>query len=268
MAQSSSEKTKQPLNPMVFTFEEMPKREPMLEQKQRFFTLEEMPESARRETPPENPTNLSDHYAVAQNPNAPANLPLDAPFAARSVPNNDQHQESLNKPDYSNSTNANDGASNGMPTPKSTEGFSSTFRREFLTGGQTNSSHNPSQDSEFSTENLHSRAPRIGSFSLDTYEWDFAPYMGRLGKQIQRNIYPPPAFTFMGIISGRTTLRFRISRDGTLLGMELLGYEGHKSLMEASVRAVQLAASFQPLPDDFPKDYLEITAHFEYTVRK
>jgi outer membrane biosynthesis protein TonB len=108
----------------------------------------------------------------------------------------------------------------------------------------------------------------MGGFSLNTYQWDFAPYMLWLKNHVQRNIFPPAAFTRMGIISGNTVLRFRISRDGVLQGMELAGYEGHKSLMETSVRAIQLSAPFRALPKDFPEDYLEVTAHFEYTIRK
>jgi outer membrane biosynthesis protein TonB len=72
----------------------------------------------------------------------------------------------------------------------------------------------------------------------------------------------------MGIISGRTVLRFRIKRDGNLSHLQLLGYEGHKSLMETSMRAVQVSAPFRPLPKDFPEEYLEITYTFEYLLSR
>jgi outer membrane biosynthesis protein TonB len=232
------------------------------------FTLAETPESARREKPPENVEHVSDKNAVAQNPVAPQNLPLGKPFAeglsanATAAP-----QPPVNaiepKPSVSESPSREEAASTeeGMRAAR----MSSSFRREFLTGTQRST---PQRVPEAGMENQQSRAPEIGGFSLNTYEWDFAPYMLWLQKHVQRNIYPPPAFTHMGIISGRTMLRFRINRDGTLLGMELLGYDGHKSLMETSVRAVQLSAPFRELPKDFPEDYLEVTGHFEYTVRK
>lgn len=233
------------------------------------FTLAETPESARREEPPENAEHVSDKNAVAQNPDAPHNLPIDKPFAeglssnATAAP-----QPPVNavepEPSVSETPSREDAATNmeeGMRTAR----LSSNFRREFLTGNQRST---PQRVPEAGRENQQSRAPEIGGFSLNTYEWDFAPYMLWLQKHVQRNIYPPPAFTHMGIISGRTMLRFRINRDGTLLGMELLGYDGHKSLMETSVRAVQLSAPFRELPKDFPEEYLEVTGHFEYTVRK
>jgi outer membrane biosynthesis protein TonB len=251
--------------PLVFTLQEMPK--PALPPR-RDFTLEEMPKSVRQEKPPENPTNLADYYAVAQNPHAPDDLPIGAPFATNSSLGADRHRENLEQLDKSERPNAKTNAQDAISSETSmrpNDHFSSGFRREFLTGDQSSALTN---HAEFSAANLQSRAPKIGSFSLDTYDWDFAPYMSQLGKKIQRNIYPPPAFTHMGIISGRATVRFRVSRDGTLLDMELIGYEGHKSLMEASVRAVQLSAPFRALPDDFPKDYLAVTAQFEYIVNR
>lgn len=233
------------------------------------FTLAETPESARREKPPEQAEHVSDKNAVAQNPVAPPNLPLGKPFAeglsanataapqppANAVKPEPSASENLSRHDAATSTEE------GMSAAR----ISSSFRREFLTGSQRRA---PTQISEAGRENQQSRAPELGGFSLNTYEWDFAPYMLWLQRHVQRNIYPPPAFTHMGIISGRTMLRFRINRDGTLLGMELLGYDGHKTLMETSVRAVQLSAPFRELPKDFPEDYLEVTGHFEYTVRK
>jgi outer membrane biosynthesis protein TonB len=232
------------------------------------FTLAETPESARREKSPENAEHVSDKNAVAQNPDAPQNLPIGKSFAEGVSPNATaapQPPANAVQPEPSVSENPSReeaaSAEDGIRAAR----ISSSFRREFLTGNQRSA---PQRLPEAGMENQQSRAPELGGFSLNTYEWDFAPYMLWLQKHVQRNIYPPPAFTHMGIISGRTMLRFRINRDGTLLGMELLGYDGHKTLMETSVRAVQLSAPFRELPKDFPEDYLEVTGHFEYTVRK
>jgi outer membrane biosynthesis protein TonB len=229
------------------------------------FTLAETPESARREKPPENARHFSDKNAAAQNPNAPKNLPVDQPFALGAL----REATTATQPQ----TNSSEPAEENKPVEKSEErfrpndGFSSSFSRDFLTGGRST----PQQllgNPEAGYDNQQSRSPEIGSFSLNTYEWDFAPYMLWLKKLVQRNIYPPPAFTRMGIISGRTVLRFRINRDGTLQGMELIGYQGHKSLMETSVRAVQLSAPFRSLPHDFPEDFLEVTGQFDYIVTR
>ena len=245
------------------------------------FTLVETPESARRAAAPEDAAYRSDKNAAAQNPTAPPNLPLGKPFANGSLPDADTPPSPAAIPgqaqNATSSETMGDGASSAetAATKNATKGRpaitngASNFRREFLTGGPY---FLPGQSGGISTEagmdNTQSRAPDLGGFSLNTYNWDFAPYMLWLKNHVQRNIYPPPAFTHMGMISGRTVLRFRISRGGKFLGMALIGYDGHKSLMETSVRAVQLSAPFRELPPNFPKDFLEVTAHFEYTVRK
>lgn len=110
--------------------------------------------------------------------------------------------------------------------------------------------------------------PEIGSFSFNTYAWDFAPYLLALRDKIQRNIFPPPAFTKMGIISGETIVRFRIYPGGEVSNVEVLDYRGHRSLMLTSVNAVKFAAPFRPLPEDFPEEYLEVTGRFSYIVMR
>lgn len=235
------------------------------------FTLAETPESARRVKPPETANHISDKNAVAQNSTAPQNLPLGEPFA------NGVSREADTAPMPELQAGKNQTASEPTPTEelnsarietiRPTNGAASNFRREFLTGETENNTRWP-YASRFQpgSQNTDTRAPELGSFSLNTYAWDYAPYLLWLKDRIQRNIYPPPAFTQMGIISGRTVLRFRISRDGVLQNLILLSYEGHKSLMETSLRAVQVSAPFRTLPTDFPEPYLEVTAQFEYTV--
>ncbi len=112
--------------------------------------------------------------------------------------------------------------------------------------------------------NLKSRARDMGGLSFNTYNWNFAPYMLELKRRIQRNIFPPQAFTQFGLISGETLIRFRIYPDGRLVALKVLGYNGHKSLMQTSYDAVRISAPFPKLPIDFPEEYLEVTGKFMY----
>ena len=107
------------------------------------------------------------------------------------------------------------------------------------------------------------RAPVGSSFSLSTYNWNWAPYLKELKKRIESNIYPPPAF-YMGLAHGRTFLRFKIMPDGSIENFELLGYSGHESLKNTSVNAINASVPFLPLPSDFPEDYLGLTVGFFY----
>jgi len=237
------------------------------------FTLAETPESARRAKPPEQARHVSDKNAVAQNPEAPQNLPTGAPFAngvsreADTGPSPELQSEKMES--AASQKTSEDLVSSRIEAVRPTDGRYSSFRREFLTGETESHSRWP-YVSRYAPgrQSLDSRAPDLGSFSLNTYAWDYAPYLLWLRERVQRNIYPPPAFTQMGIISGRTILRFRITRNGALQNLALLGYEGHKSLMETSMRAIQSSAPFRNLPKNFPEDYLEVTAQFEYTVHR
>jgi outer membrane biosynthesis protein TonB len=112
-------------------------------------------------------------------------------------------------------------------------------------------------------DNRQSRAAVGSDFNLSTYNWNWAPYLKELKKKVESNIYPPPAF-YMGLIHGRTFLRFRIQKDGTLTDFELITYTGHETLRNTSVHSIQQSFPFIPLPSDFPEEYLEITAGFFY----
>jgi outer membrane biosynthesis protein TonB len=112
-------------------------------------------------------------------------------------------------------------------------------------------------------DNRQSRAGVGSDFKLSTYNWNWAPYLKELKKKIESNIYPPPAF-FMGLIHGRTFLRFRIHKDGSMTDFVLITYTGHETLKNTSVHSIKATFPFIPLPSDFPDEYLEITAGFFY----
>jgi len=113
-----------------------------------------------------------------------------------------------------------------------------------------------------------SRAKDMGGLSFNTYNWDYAPYLLMLKRRIQRNIFPPPAFSKLGLINGETLLRFKIFPNGVMKDLEILGYNGHESLMLTSQSAVVSSAPFPQLPEDFPEPYLEVTGKFIYFVRR
>jgi TonB family protein len=87
-------------------------------------------------------------------------------------------------------------------------------------------------------------------------------------RAVERHLYPPYAFTHMGVISGDNIIRFIVSPDGTISDLRILASDAHFSLDRASVRAIEAAAPFLPLPRNFPEDNLEVTAHFSYSIRQ
>ncbi len=227
------------------------------------FEVVETPNSARRENAPAEPKYVSDKNAAAQNLEAPQDLPLGAAYAPGDLAN----------ADATTKTAASSSQEEPQPESKKSASESATsynftgpaFQREFLTGQRPPAAQTSATQLAL-RDHRSSRAPQLGSFSLDTYEWNFAPYMLWLKKRVQSNIYPPPAFTHMGVISGQTLLRFKIYRDGSLRDLQLIDYRGHKTLMQTSMRAIELSVPLQKLPPDFPKEYLEVTAQFDYTL--
>ncbi|MFC1477238.1 energy transducer TonB [candidate division KSB1 bacterium] len=103
----------------------------------------------------------------------------------------------------------------------------------------------------------------LGSMSLSTYAWNFAPYMLEVKRKIQKNIRPPTTFN-MGLIKGTFVLKFIISKSGKVPSIEVLESRGAKPLELTSYNAIQYSGPFKPLPDDFPDDVLVITATFRY----
>jgi TonB family protein len=143
------------------------------------------------------------------------------------------------------------------------------FSPEVLSGATRASNRAGSFGSDDATyRQVAFSAEDLGGVTLNTYAWDFAPYVLHMKRKIRENIYPPPAFTRLGIISGETVLRFRVLPDGQMTNLEVLSYTGHPSLKETSVVAVMNAAPFKPLPKGFPEEYLELTWTFIYSVTR
>ncbi|MFC1848692.1 energy transducer TonB [candidate division CSSED10-310 bacterium] len=114
------------------------------------------------------------------------------------------------------------------------------------------------------------RAPNTGGFALNTYAWNWAPYLKEMKKKIEEHLFLPVAFRQYGMIGGQTVVRFRVTRDGQVQSVVVLESSGHESLKQCSVHSITAAQPFKPLPDDFPEDmeYLEITAHYHFLNRK
>ena len=158
------------------------------------------------------------------------------------------------------------GQSDLPPLPVEQDGLTEAIQRSKFTE-QISPRREPSlPDATHDVEYEGSASATIGGISLNTTEWDFAPYLLDLKRRIKQKWIPPIAFTALGAIHGYTWVRFRIYPDGRMEAMEVVETEGHDSLHRSSSNAVKGAAPFRPLPDGFPEDYLEITFGFYYLL--
>ncbi len=102
-----------------------------------------------------------------------------------------------------------------------------------------------------------------GDFSLNTYEWDYAPWMHRFTNELYRHWVPPYAYK-LGILTGHTVIKLVIARNGSITSLTVLETEGHESLHRASVDALKAFAPYAPLPPHFPEENLVITLGLYY----
>lgn len=104
----------------------------------------------------------------------------------------------------------------------------------------------------------------VGDYSLNTYEWNYAPWMKTFMSQLQRHWKAPYAYSYLGMIHGQTILKVVVATDGRLRSLEILDTEGHQSLHEASEAAMRAFAPYAPLPEGFPEEELVMTWRLIY----
>lgn len=221
---------------------------------------------------------LSDKNALARNPETNPNLDIGEPFArgifeTHDLPANKgiqgQQQQMPETGEAAKTEGAAEKEPPSEPTEKSVETDVSAIYREYERQRQERMKQGVQ---EHVPTVLHdhqvSRALDTGGLSFNTYNWNFAPYLLALKNRIRRNIFPPAAFTHLGIINGETVLRFKIYPNGQLKDLEILQYTGHDSLMRTSSNAVEASAPFPELPSDFPEPYLEVTGKFMYLIHR
>ncbi len=260
--------------------ESPPDKEPLvfvLQEQNRPKQVVEVPDDAKVKDPPKDPRFASDKNALARNSETDPNLDMGDPFARGDFdfPELPTEQGPVGEPGVQTEANNRSqemaNSQNKVEEEKTdniVDNRKSDFKREFLTRPRKTMQAGVSQNiPRVRYDNRKSRAPDMGGMSFNTYNWDFAPYMLVLKKKVQGNIFPPPAFTHMGLIRGETLLRFKIYPNGELRDLVLLEYTGHETLMKTSISSINISAPFQPLPADFPEPFLEVTAKFFFYIR-
>ena len=100
--------------------------------------------------------------------------------------------------------------------------------------------------------------------SLDTTEAKYVSYFKRIKYQIQR-VWTYPLEAAQQGIDGKLRLRFQISRDGNLMGVQQVDSSGSEILDMAAIKAVKEAAPYYPFPITISKSKLSILATFVYS---
>lgn len=117
-------------------------------------------------------------------------------------------------------------------------------------------------------KNFGGNVSLFGDISLNTLEWEFAPWIQRFVRDYHRNWVPPYAYWALGLTSGYQLVDVEVAPNGQLLVLEVVEEEGHEALREASLTAFRAFAPYHPLPADFPEPTLKMRVKVIYPRRR
>jgi len=114
-------------------------------------------------------------------------------------------------------------------------------------------------------DNPEGNAALTGDVSLNTTQWDYAPWLQRFGRRLMQIWFAPSAY-YMGILKdgGWAVIEVEIAPSGELLRLDLLEEQGHPSLIHAATGAVRGLAPMERLPAGFPEKTLVLRIRMIY----
>jgi TonB family protein len=100
----------------------------------------------------------------------------------------------------------------------------------------------------------------------DTQGVDFGPYLQRVVEAVRRNWYTliPESARGPNPKKGKVAIEFAIMKDGRVAGMQLVAPSGDVALDRAAIAGITDSNPFQPLPNEFNGQYLELRFRFFY----
>ena len=90
---------------------------------------------------------------------------------------------------------------------------------------------------------------------------DFTPYMTELEKRIKSDWFPPKDKE-----SNEVIVLIKIAKSGALESIEILKSSGLYEADTAAIKAVKLASPFDPLPEKYTNDSINIEFKFDYNI--
>ncbi len=114
-------------------------------------------------------------------------------------------------------------------------------------------------------ESLPSDIEEGETVALNTTEFRFASYFSGIKRKIELVWDYPEAAARRGE-QGRLKLRFTIKKDGSLEDVTLLKSSGYPILDDEAIRAIKVAAPYNPFPKNLKQERINIVATFEYVI--
>jgi outer membrane biosynthesis protein TonB len=104
----------------------------------------------------------------------------------------------------------------------------------------------------------------------DTKGVDFNPYLSKLLQQVRKNWYNfiPEEARPPQLAAGKTSIEFAILPSGQFAGMKIVHQSGMVSMDRAAWGGIIASNPFDPLPHQFPGEFLALRMHFFYNPKK
>lgn len=109
-------------------------------------------------------------------------------------------------------------------------------------------------------------SPGDTAVPLETNDPRFHAYFSKVRERIKATWTYPSVAGQRGI-EGEVVVEFRIAKDGHLVSADVWRSSGATILDDYSIRAVQTAAPFPPVPDNVATEILTIHSTFRYSLR-
>lgn len=99
------------------------------------------------------------------------------------------------------------------------------------------------------------------NYELNTYKWEFAPYMLAWKNKMTSNWYRITSKIFFSQFArvGEILIYVKMNRQGQLVDSKVVDYNCDKSFVAPAYASVVNSFPLDPLPNDFPEDMLETT---------
>lgn len=117
---------------------------------------------------------------------------------------------------------------------------------------------------EIGRKNIESSSGKNGSFTLSSYEWEYAPYMYEWIEKIKNNWVEPISYLAGKGRGGRVIVKVTVSKSGKKVGVNLIYSNVNDEMTSEAIKAVNKAFDLPALPDSFKENTLEATFNMIY----
>jgi len=144
-----------------------------------------------------------------------------------------------------------------------------TYRVEFIRPAMDNINIDDLSETDIAHIKQEKKVHNDGgqeTISLDTEDKRYISFTRIIKERIMKHWrYPPEAR--LNLIEGKLLIIFSLSRNGSLIKIEIPRHSGHKILDQEAARAVGKAAPFPRFPEKIIVNRLNIKASFDYRLK-